>query len=69
MKYPTIALLKAHLPVCPSENFVTKVEKSEYLCPMDTFLVTFDFILCSGKCEKKETDLCKSSVCVGRDIV
>ena len=39
--------LKGHLDlplsvrpsVCPSKNFVTKVEKCEHLCPMDTFLV------------------------------
>lgn len=28
------------MSICPSENFVTKVEKQGYLCPVQTFLVS-----------------------------
>ena len=38
--------------ICPSGNFVTKVEKWEHLCPMDTFL----FFLIIKKKKKKEKE-------------
>ena len=43
VKCPVYVLLSWHSSVCPSENFVTKVEKWVNLCPIDTFLVLLVF--------------------------